>query len=91
MTAWLHIRNSRRFVIRTVNSYYNMPKTTKLDIGKAFQELEEITEWFEGENTDLNQGLKKYERAMELAESLRIQLETAENKITEIQRKHNLE
>lgn len=68
-----------------------MPKTTKLDISKAFQELEEITEWFEGENTDLNEGLKKYERAMELAEVLRVQLETAENKITEIQRKHNLD
>jgi exodeoxyribonuclease VII small subunit len=68
-----------------------MPKTTKLDISKAFQELEEITEWFESENTDLNEGLKKYERAMELAEILRQQLETAENKINEIQRKHNLE
>ncbi|MBD3281652.1 exodeoxyribonuclease VII small subunit [Candidatus Uhrbacteria bacterium] len=69
-----------------------MPKTTKFDVAKAFKELEAITEWFEGENADLDEGLKKYERAMELAENLRKQLETAENKITEIQKKHsNLE
>jgi len=66
-----------------------MPKSTKFDVSKAFKELETITEWFEGENADLDEGLKKYERAMELAENLRKQLETAENKITEIQKKHN--
>ncbi len=68
-----------------------MPKSTKIDVSKAFKELESITEWFESENADLDEGLKKYERAMELAESLRKQLQTAENKITEIQRKHNLD
>jgi exodeoxyribonuclease VII small subunit len=64
-------------------------KTVKFDVSKAFKELETITEWFEGENADLDEGLKKYERAMELAENLRKQLETAENKITEIQKKHS--
>jgi exodeoxyribonuclease VII small subunit len=68
-----------------------MPKSTKFDVSKAFKELEQIAEWFEGENADLDEGLKKYERAMELAESLRAQLESAENKINEIQKKHNLE
>ena len=58
-----------------------MSKTAKLDISKAFQELEEITEWFESKNTDLNEGLKKYERAMDLAEIIHQQLEIAENKI----------
>lgn len=81
----------RRHAVSAGMTSQFMPKTVKLDISKAFQELEEITEWFEGENTDLNEGLKKYERAMELAEVLRVQLETAENKINEIQRKHNLE
>lgn len=64
-------------------------KPVKFDVTKAFKELETITEWFEGENADLEEGLKKYERAMEISESLRKQLETAENKITEIQKKHN--
>jgi len=64
-------------------------KKTSLDIGKAFAELESITEWFESGNMNLDEGLKKYERAMELAEALRIQLESAENRITEIQKKHS--
>jgi exodeoxyribonuclease VII small subunit len=69
----------------------SMAKSTKFDVSKAFKELETITEWFEGENSDLDEGLKKYERAMELAENLRKQLETAENKINEIQKKHNVQ
>ncbi|MBU2566744.1 exodeoxyribonuclease VII small subunit [Patescibacteria group bacterium] len=64
-------------------------KTTKFDVNKSFTELESITEWFESGNMDLDEGLKKYERAMELSEKLRERLEQAENKITEIQKKHN--
>ena len=63
-------------------------KPEKLNVIKAFTELEEITEWFESGEADLDAGLKKYERAMELAEALRVRLEEAENKITEIQKKH---
>ena len=59
-----------------------------IDVAKAFAELEEITEWFESGEADLDAGLKKYERAMELSEALRIRLEEAENKVTEIQKKH---
>ncbi len=62
-------------------------KDSKLDVAKAFSELEDITEWFERGEADLDEGLKKYERATELAEALRIRLEQAENKISEIQKK----
>lgn len=64
-------------------------KKSKLDVGKSFEELENITQWFENGETDLDEGLKKFERAMELAEGLRIRLESAENKITLIQKKHS--
>ena len=64
-------------------------KKENLDVAKAFEELEGITEWFERGETDLDAGLKKYERAMELAEALRVKLEQAENKIVEIQKKHS--
>lgn len=67
------------------------PQKSKLDVSKAFEELEKITEWFESGQTDLDQGLEKYERAMELAEVLRARLENAENKITLIQKKHSAE
>ncbi len=60
-------------------------KKEKLDVGKAFAELEAITEWFEKGETDLELGLKKYEQAMELAKALQLKLEQAENKINEIQ------
>lgn len=65
------------------------PQKSKLDVSKAFEELEKITEWFESGQTDLDQGLENYERAMELAEVLRVRLESAENKITLIQKKHS--
>ncbi len=65
-----------------------LKKDSKLDVTKAFAELEAITEWFERGEADLDEGLKKYERAAELAEALRIRLEQAENKIVEIQKKH---
>lgn len=64
------------------------PRVEKLNVAKAFAELEEITEWFESGEADLDAGLKKYERAMELSEALRIRLEEAENKVTEIQKRH---
>lgn len=60
-----------------------------VDVAKAFAELESIAEWFEKGESDLDVGLKKYERAMELAEVLRERLEQAENKVTEIQKKHS--
>jgi len=63
--------------------------TKKIDVSKAFSELESITSWFEEGSVDLDEGIKKYERAMELASALREQLELAENKITEIQKKHS--
>lgn len=64
-------------------------KKSEVDVAKSFMELESIAEWFEQGETDLDVGLKKYERAMELAEVLRARLEQAENKITEIQKRHN--
>jgi len=64
-------------------------KKPQLDVGKSFTEIEAIAEWFEKGESDLDEGLKKYERAMELAAVLRDRLEQAENKITEIQKKHS--
>ncbi|MDD5726910.1 MAG: exodeoxyribonuclease VII small subunit [Patescibacteria group bacterium] len=64
-------------------------KKSELDVAKSFAELESIAEWFEKGEADLDVGLKKYERAMELAEVLRERLEQAENKVIEIQKKHN--
>ncbi|HVM90821.1 MAG TPA: exodeoxyribonuclease VII small subunit [Verrucomicrobiae bacterium] len=66
-----------------------MPKKkSDIDFSKGFAELEEIAAWFESGETDLEEGLKKFERAGELSKALRLRLEEAENKIKEI-KSHN--
>lgn len=65
-----------------------MPKKkTDIDFGKSFKELEELAAWFEREEPDLDKGLIKFERAMELASACREELAAAEQKINEIKKK----
>lgn len=71
----------------TNNDYSDMPakKDTKaIDVAKGFSELEEIATWFEQGEDDLDQGLKKFERAMEIADALKKRLDAAENTIKDI-------
>ncbi|PJA47058.1 exodeoxyribonuclease VII small subunit [Candidatus Uhrbacteria bacterium CG_4_9_14_3_um_filter_36_7] len=51
---------------------------------KAFEELEAITAWFEQEEIDLDEGLKKFERGLELASFCQKKLTEVENKVHEI-------
>lgn len=53
----------------------------------SFAELEKITEEFENEEIDLDQGLKKFERGLELASELKKKLNEAENKVETIRKK----
>ncbi len=55
-----------------------------VDFGKAFDELESIIEWFEGEEVDLDEGIKKFERGLELAKACKGRLKEVENKVNEI-------
>ncbi|MFH2232037.1 MAG: exodeoxyribonuclease VII small subunit [Patescibacteria group bacterium] len=57
---------------------------TKFDVAKGFEEIESIAEWFEQGDGDLDQGLKKFERAMTIADALKKRLDEAENAIKEI-------
>jgi exodeoxyribonuclease VII small subunit len=68
-----------------------MPKKSTQDFGKAFKELEQLAEWFEKEEPDLDKGLEKFERAMELASDCREQLSKAEQKINDIKKKFETE
>lgn len=59
-----------------------------VDFSKGFQELEEITRWFDSqEQLDLDAGLKKFERGLELASELKKKLTEVENKVEEIKQK----
>jgi exodeoxyribonuclease VII small subunit len=62
-------------------------KKADIDFAKAFSELEQIAAWFEQGEPDLEQGLKRYERASELASGLKAKLDEAENRIKEIKDK----
>ncbi|PJA45455.1 exodeoxyribonuclease VII small subunit [Candidatus Uhrbacteria bacterium CG_4_9_14_3_um_filter_50_9] len=63
-------------------------KKNTINFGKAFEELEEITEWFDSEeNLDLDKGLKQFERGLELAGELKKKLAEVENKVQEIKEK----
>lgn len=63
-------------------------KKKDIDFSKGFGELEEITRWFDSQETlDLDAGLKKFERGLELASELKKKLTEVENNIEEIKQK----
>jgi exodeoxyribonuclease VII small subunit len=66
-----------------------MPKKKEtIDFAKAFGELEELAQWFEKGEPDLDAGIEKFERALELSKALKERLTDAENKIKEIRIKN---
>jgi len=67
-----------------------MAKKTS-SFGEAFQELEEITAWFERGDVDLDEGLKKFERGLELAGVCKGKLAEVENKVIELKKKFSLD
>jgi len=64
-----------------------MTKKTSINFSKAFEELEAITEWFEKGEADLDEGLAKFERGLELAKVCKGKLSEVENKIKELKKK----
>lgn len=59
----------------------------KTNFAEAFRELEDIVQWFEASEVDLEEGLKKFERGLELAKKCRSRLAEVENKVTQIKEK----
>jgi exodeoxyribonuclease VII small subunit len=56
----------------------------KFNFEQALTELEGITQWFESSDADLDQGLVKFERGMELAAQLKTHLAAVENRVEKI-------
>ncbi len=61
----------------------------KPTFSEAFKELEQLTQWFENENTDLDEGIEKFERGLELAQICKKKLAEVENKVTTLKKKFN--
>lgn len=67
-------------------------KLVKINFAQAFQELEQITAWFESDaQTDLDEGLKKFERGLALASLLKARLGEVEQKVQEIKKQYAIE
>lgn len=65
-----------------------MTKKT-LDFSKAFEELESITQWFDSNTSfDLDEGLKKFEKGLELSCELKKKLLDVEVRVKEIKEKY---
>ncbi len=67
-----------------------MAKKEQQGFAEAFAELETITTWFETEEVDLDEGLKKFERGLELAKVCKKKLAEVENKVAELKKKFSL-
>jgi len=63
----------------------------KFNFTKAYQEIEEINEWFQNEEIDLDEALQKYEKCMDLINKCKERLREAENKFEEIKKKYTAE
>lgn len=53
---------------------------------ETFKELEEINQWFQGEDIDLDEGLKKFKRGIGLIKSAKQHLQKVENEFEEIKK-----
>lgn len=61
--------------------------TKPFEFEKALKELEDITLWFESSDIDLDVGLVKFERGMELTQQLKAHLAGVENRVEKIKQR----
>lgn len=61
-------------------------KKEKFNFNRAYQDLQKIVEWFEQEDIDLEEGIKKFEEGSELTRQLKEYLQTMDNKIKELKK-----
>lgn len=64
-----------------------MSPTKPFEFEKHLRELEDITAWFESKDANLDEGIAKFERGMELAQQLKSHLASVENRVEKIRQK----
>ncbi len=55
-------------------------------IQEKMKQLEEIVEWFESEDADIDEALTKYEVGLKLANELQKDIKSTKNKFTKIKK-----
>ena len=66
-----------------------MPK--EFNFTDAYKKIEEINEWFQGEDIDLDEAIDKYKEGMELIQKCKKRLEDTEHKFEDIKSKYTVE
>jgi exodeoxyribonuclease VII small subunit len=61
----------------------------KFDFKKSITELEEINRWFQEEEVDLDEGLKRLKRGKDLIQKCRARLKSVENEFIKIKEEFN--
>ena len=61
-------------------------KEEAFDFAKAMAELEEINRWFQSQEIDLDEGLRKFRRGLALIKKSRQRLGEVENEFEEIKK-----
>lgn len=61
-----------------------MTADKKFNFAKSYAELQKIVAWFEKEEVDLEEGIKKFEQGAALVKELKEYLDTMDNKIKEL-------
>ncbi len=56
------------------------------NFAKAFEELEKINEWFQGEDIDIDEALEKFKKGMTLVKETKQHLSKAENDFKRIKK-----
>lgn len=64
--------------------------TKSSTIKEKLAELDELVAWFENDDVDIEQALKKFEQAEKLADEIGGELKSAKNKIEVIKKKFDV-
>lgn len=67
-----------------------MNKDNKFDFTIAVKEIEEINQWFQNEDVDLDEGLAKFRRGLELIKKCQTRLKQVENEFVEIKKEFSV-
>ena len=62
-------------------SLHMSPKSKKINFNSAYEELQKITNEFEGGELDLEDSIPKFKRALELSKLLQSRLNELENEV----------
>lgn len=58
----------------------------KFNFSKSYEDLQKIVEWFEHDEVDLEEGIKKFEDGLAIVKELKEYLSKMENKIKDLKK-----